>query len=1210
MFLRKIIAQGFKSFADRVTLTLDQRNITGIVGPNGSGKSNVIDAVRWVMGEQNAKMLRGEVSTDIIFSGSEKRKPLAMAEVTLVFDNRNYSAFCPPEYRGEDEISLTRRLYIDGQREYMINRRPARLKDLAGFFAATGLGGRSYSMIQQGQVDRILQAKPEQLREILEEAAGVQVYKQRRAEADRKLQDTDQNLERIEDLLGELSSQMETLEKQAEAARRYKDLTTLIRDTDMELMGQNYKLFSAKQDSIAAEKEELLLKEVAVGQQITEYESKHSAIKAELEATDPELNKINESITVLRENVASTEAQLNSKRSVLLSTQESLTSLKEELDGMRHSFIEQEQQMHQAKEQFELAAEEAETLEGQIEFFAEERETTGEQSLILEQRYEDQRIEISECEKRRDIKRAERAALEKEFSETKRMMNEHTEVVTELEQSISENQILLDGMRVKERNQQSSLEQQTASQQRFEVEYSQLQTKLQKLAALKAEKRETLLASKTKLELLSSFEEQHENDLRSFCQQLPTDLDGKVCYLIDHLSLNSSSSDLSPAALRTIEDWLERLAISDSAIINSLTAELSNQQMSGIKATLADEHSPVGLNWARQHQLSKLASVLDIINVTENPLLAKIIEQAIDGVFIAKGELDLNLLEKDTHTPSLIIFSDGSTLEANSKQLTLGQLSDTHGSLTRKQEIATLSTQASSLEAELQQTEQSIHKMESTADDLNTKLESTRSQAKRIQESIYELRAEIRSTEQASEYRRTELSKLNKQFSDQSVSYEQYASRLESLIHELKGLDEQISNGRHSLEEVKVDLEDCRVRQEEANTQWEERRLDLQSIKTRAETLREHLERDQVSHAERDKVLEAKKQQIEKAESSASQGESEVESLSVLLRDYLEARSECEDKLSQIKANSSETLAKLRDSELKIAEAKKIAFECKSKASELTIESERASIALANIASQAMEKYSLEIAKLSIEIISGYDPSTKAKKVTQYKKELLSLGDVNLTAIEAYEELSKRHQFIDEQKNEVLKAKEKLQEAIHEIEESTKDKFLEMFTTLNVEFSNLFPILFPRGEGSLHLNDQQNPLNAGVEIYVRLPGKKRQNMRLFSGGEKALTAIALIFALLKSKPTPFCFLDEVDAPLDETNVKRYNNVLEALADRFQFIVITHRRRTMEVLDTLYGVTMQEPGVSKVVGVDMNRALPAHLQKSFKEAKPQASTQIN
>ncbi|MDD9950764.1 MAG: chromosome segregation protein SMC [Zetaproteobacteria bacterium] len=1205
MFLRKIIAQGFKSFADKVTLTLDQRNITGIVGPNGSGKSNVIDAVRWVMGEQNSKMLRGEVATDIIFSGSEKRKPLAMAEVTLVFDNRTYSAFCPVEYQGEDEIALTRRLYIDGQREYLINRRPVRLKDIAQFFAATGLGGRSYSMIQQGQVDRILQAKPEQLREILEEAAGVHIYKQRRHDADRKLQDTDTNLERIEDLVNEITTQMATLEKQANEAKRYKSLSHLIRSTEIELMSQNYATFVNKRKQLSTAREEALLKEAALQVEVEQLESKQKSIKEELEATDPELNALTEQITTLREQVAGTEAQLSTKSSILASNKENLATQTTELTQLQTQTVEYEQQIHKAREQFEQAVEEADILESQIEFFAEEKESTAEQVLILEQKIEEYQLELRAYEKKRDMSRMERQSLEKEFAETKRSMNEHTEVVTELEQHLSEHKILLDGMLLKENKLQANMDRVAADKQKIEVNLSQTQYKVEKLQATHTQKREALLATETKLGLLTSYEEKHQNDLRTFCTALPAHLQSQACYLIDHFRFHASANGLDKALLLSIESWLDRLAISSEQYIHEITLELSKHQMSGIHATLttgAQEEVP------HIPGLQPLSSFLEIIHNTNPHDLP--IQDTLCGIFVAPAPLHDELIHNLPQTVQTVFFADGSVYSPKSKQLVLGTPQGAKGSLTRKQEIETLTEVSAQHKLEIERLNLQLSKHQEQLKIFEDQLHEIHQQGKSIQEQVYEIKTEVRASEQESLYKRNELERLQSQFAAQSASYETYASKLETIRQTLKNSDTCIEKNSAAIIELQTDLEDCKGRHDEAQTQWEERRLDVQTLKTRAETLREHFERDTVGQQEQIQRLEQKKSQTHKLELQTKEIENEVASLSVTLQSLLESRAACEEQLAQMRANSSETLQQLRELETQIREAQKMARECKSTSTELGLEDERVQFALSNIHTQALEKYSLVIEETTPKEIENYDAQQAGRQVSQYKKELQSLGDVNMTAIDAYEELAKRNDFIEQQRSEVLEAKEKLLLAIDEIEESTKEKFLEMFHTLNMEFSGLFPILFPRGEGSLHLTDEEDPLHSGVEIYVRLPGKKRQNMRLFSGGEKALTAIALIFALLKSKPTPFCFLDEVDAPLDETNVKRYNNVLEALADRFQFIVITHRRRTMEVLDTLFGVTMQEPGVSKVVGVDMNKSLPSHLQKSFKEKSSSTHATLN
>ena len=1200
MFLKKIVSNGFKSFADKITITLDKTHITGIVGPNGSGKSNVIDAVRWVMGEQNAKMLRGEKATDIIFAGSEKRKPLGMAEVSLVFDNNEGSPFCPPEYRHEPEITLTRRLYIDGQREYFINRKQCRLKDIVSFFTSTGLGGRSYSMIQQGQVDRILQAKPEQIREILEEAAGISIFKQRRNEARKKLEKTQVNLSRIEDIVAEIDRQMETLKEQVEKAEKWQGLTQELRQKELGLFAHNHLHFKHKEQEIRTEIEENTLKEVACVEQISVFEEKYDELKQTLSDSDPELNALSEEITVLREKIASSEASLLSVDQLLENGDSQLATFDSDLQEEQNSLLRSEEELTAIRERLDGAEKELEDIDITLESLNESFELSQEESLVYNNKINDLGEELRNLERFLENNKIRRETIEKDYSRSSKVMHEHTEKLLTLEEEYSHAQIIVEGMSIKRGHHRKGLEKEAEEKNKLELSIKQRSEKI-KHEKEKHEKLKTkFLEAKAHLNSLIEIDKNSEDTL-GIIKKLRSEeeLENSFQLLTDYIGFSPTFSLLPQPVKASFERWAEKLLVQNEEHLQSISKVLAEKKVGGIGAYILTEKEVPDSQFIATYDLSPLSEHL-------------IVDDSIDGLSSCLNTLyyyDGEELPPELGSlipEGMTIFTPLGIALSSSRDIVIGASSE-QGALSRKETIEKLRQDVDSLAHKLGLWDEKITglegKNEEEADNL-TKLDKTIFQKN---QDLLELTSELKTKEIQLLHLKEQIGVSKKEYASLEEACDQYGSELEELNNSDLALTQEFDQTKLSLEDAKLDADNLKDQAAEMSRQLEQKKIEHASVKSMAHTLKEHYERDQLQVVQLSEKLKKKEEERVILKAKIDESLTRQKELTEDIEGFIYRREELEERLNVKKETNAGLLEELQVIENRLKEARDLSAKAQKSVSEKGLELERVRLGIEGAQAQAKEKYHIDLKEYTFEVIEGFDASSETRKVGSLRSKIESMGLINMMAIDEYRELTERHDFMSAQKNEVISSVNLLELAIEEIEEKSQNKFMDTFTTLNREFSELFPILFPRGEAQITLTDADNPLEAGVEIMVRLPGKNRQNMRLFSGGEKALTAIALIFALLKSKPTPFCFLDEVDAPLDETNVSRYNNVLNALADKFQFIVITHRRRTMEVLDTLYGVTMQEPGVSKVVGVDMSKALPNHLQKAFKEEKRQGAS---
>lgn len=1202
MYLKKIISNGFKSFADKITITLDKTHITGIVGPNGSGKSNVIDAVRWVMGEQNAKMLRGEKATDIIFAGSEKRKPLGMAEVSLVFDNNEGSPFCPPEYRHEPEITLSRRLYIDGQREYFINRKQCRLKDIVSFFTSTGLGGRSYSMIQQGQVDRILQAKPEQIREILEEAAGISIFKQRRNEARKKLEKTQVNLSRIEDIIAELDRQMETLKEQVEKAEKWQGLTQELRNKELSLFAHNHLHFKQKEQEIRSEIEENTLKEVACVEQISVFEEKYDELKQVLSDSDPELNALAEEITVLREKIASSEASLLSVDQLLENGDNQLAAFDADLKEEQTSLQRSEEELAAVSQRLEGAEKELEDIEATVESLNESFELSQEESLVYNNKINDLGEELRNLERFLENNKIRRETIEKDYSRSSKIMHEHTEKLLSLEEDFSRAQIIVEGMSIKRGHHRKGLEKETEEKNKLEIAIKQRSEKIKSEKEKHEKQKSKFFEAKAKLNSLIEIDKNSEDVLGAVKKIRSKDqLEALLPLLTDYIGFSPTFNTLPGPVKASFEKWAEKILVPDEQHLAKVTQILTEKKVGGIAAYILKTN--IDFN-----EMIEFAESYGLVPLTQHLMVDEAIPDiynCLKTLFYSEGDqIPEDISERAP--PGLTIFTASGLAYSSRRDIVIGA-SGEQGALSRKETIEKLRQDVDSLAHKLGLWEEKIANLEHKNNEDTENLSGIDKTIFQKNQDLLELTSELKTKELQLVHLKEQIDTSKKEYTSLEEACDQFGSELEDLKNSDLALAQEFDQTKLSLEDARLDADNLKDQAAEMGRQLEQKKIEHASVKSMAQTLKEHFDRDQLQVKQLSEKLGKKEEERVSLKTKIDESINRQQELTQDIEDYIYRREELEEQLNLKKETNSGLLEELQVIENRLKEARDLSSKAQKSVSEKGLELERVRLGIEGALAQAKEKYHIDLGDYNFELIENFDASSETRKVGALRSKIESMGLINMMAIDEYKELTERHDFMSAQKNEVISSVNLLELAIEEIEETSQNKFMDTFTTLNKEFSELFPILFPRGEAQITLTDSESPLEAGVEIMVRLPGKNRQNMRLFSGGEKALTAIALIFALLKSKPTPFCFLDEVDAPLDETNVSRYNNVLNALADKFQFIVITHRRRTMEVLDTLYGVTMQEPGVSKVVGVDMSKALPAHLQKAFKEEKRQGAS---
>jgi chromosome segregation protein len=1201
MHLKKITIDGFKSFADKVVLTFD-KGITGIVGPNGSGKSNVIDAVRWVMGEQNAKNLRGEKAIDIIFAGSDRRKALTLAEVSLTFDNTEDTGICPPEYRHEPEITLGRRLYADGEREYFINRKPCRLKDIVQFFALTGLGGRSYSMIQQGQVDRILNAKPEDVREILEEAAGTLIYKQRKLEAQKKLEETGLNLSRVEDILREVEKQQNSLENQVEKARLWKELADQLRELELKLFSHNFHYFKEKLTLLEEQMTEEQNQEVSQLSSLASWESRYEELQQILADADPELAVLGEQFTVIRESIARAEALISSSLSRVNNNEERLADIDRELSEETLHLRSLEEQVAKFELELTEAESDAERLRALISEFQNEVDAVDESANVFKSKIDDYEDEVKNIDRLMENNRLRQESIGKEVERIKVSRQSMSERIDLLESEALSALEAVARWEEKAAGQQSGLDKEIREKHEREGILAQSYHDMKDAQVLRDQGREKyheVRARLTSLEELVSGATDVAASWATLCDK-EGDLSAISPGLIaHHVAFKNTAEELPKKVLTAFENWSERLVVTDADCMSDLVRMCQRHNVGGMPVMLLNKSRAVNPEsiaaWTAKTGAERLGQYLNTGNAPQE------IRDLIDCVYL----LHVVQLDKATLTDmpeGLVVFtSQGLLIQGSSDFFIAG--SATGGILSRKAEQETLAKQLKELERSVAQSQASIDELDlrinenrQIVGDIDQKLQGQNKE-------VLAVMAELQSARQTSENKKELADQAKAQVAHMSEQEDQLEKELLGLAESIKSMDKDRTVAAEEADQLRQEFASIDDRREELTRQNQQREIDLAKAEMRAQQLRENRKLSQAQlELVQNKLTRRYEEQsrltseIEESRIAHKKAESDIEIL-ILERDDLQS------KINEKRDANASVHEELKVVDSRLRECRDLQAKLQKSLNEKNLEAERIKLGIESLITQTQEKYQLVLAEIPFVRDEEFDLEKSARTCSQLRSKIDNIGPVNIMAMQEYEELTERRSFITTQRDEITASIEVLNTAISEIELTSRDKFEVVFQVINKNFGELFAILFPGGEASLELTNKEDPLAGGVELMVRLPGKTRKSMSLCSGGEKALTAISLIFALLKTKPTPFCFLDEVDAPLDEANVGRYNRVLEALSAQFQFVVITHNRRTMEVLDSLYGVTMQEGGVSTVVGVDMKKDLPAHLKKAFKDIKP-------
>jgi chromosome segregation protein len=1173
MKIKRLEIKGFKSFPDKTVFEF-KPGITGIVGPNGCGKSNVMEAIRWVMGEQRTRSLRAKKMDDIIFNGSENRKPVGMAEVRLILANDGGSSH--PSMADYDEIMIARRLFRDGESQYELNNIPCRLSDITDFFLDTGVGKNSYAIIEQGRVDMVVASKPEDRRVLIEEAAGINRYKSRREAALKKLEQTQHNLERISDVIREVKRQHSSLKRQASKAERYRRLSERLRNLD--LATQSYRC-TQLQHSHRVASDQLELQK----RSLIERESLFASLEARLEADRVAALDAEKTLKEVMEALHRTDIELTSARGKI---ERHAAQIAQAREGRERGLREQEAAGRRSREASHRK-QELEQSKSELDSELKSAAATLQEALTGTKAKE---RELDACRKRVEtLKEAAFQNLQRTAQENnrrERLTRRGTEIDATANKIAKEIEEISAGLFSDVARHDTLLGEATeTAKQRDLAEHenevlalalSEAKTRIGGLRKEISELDNRLARDSARVESLEELRrEYHGYDrgvrflMKNRDSLIPEALLGPLAELIE------VPADYQKAATAILGARLGHLVVSSP---RDAILALDRLKESGEgRSTLIPLRPRPGAQDGNGEVPEGATSLKSVVRFRDG--CDSLWEFLLGRCFVVDNLRDaVEIWEKNGIVADLVT-RDGEVVTRHG-EITGGCHDESHEELFEKRrEIEELRGRMETIRAAIAEKSAALVSEESRAADLGSRIDEQKRvtqdltvQEVRIKKDVERFAAQI-----ATARRKTEVLELEKQ---------RLASEKDGLAAELEAVGESLENLARKQKDLENEKQDASRKVEElaasVNTE-SERTSELRVRTAQLEERKRSLDREYQSAVELTAQLEKRLALVrEDLERSAAEGKrlsEELEATREREKELMREREAHGVDAEKLKRSCETLTVQVKSLEQESGAARKEIMSLREAVHTLEMETARLEQSLEGIVEKVVERYAVDPRTLS-----SPESLPSEEEIEGLRSQIEALGEVNLAAIAECAQAEERLTFLVEQESDLKSAVESLYATINKINRTTRERFREAFDSINTKFQEIFPYLFRGGEARLQLTDENDLLETGVEIVARPPGKRKQNMDLLSGGEKALTAVALIFSIFLIRPSPFCLLDEVDAPLDDANLVRFNEMLRDISDRTQFLVITHNKRSMEEADSLYGVTMEEPGVSAVVSV--------------------------
>lgn len=1180
MYLKALEIQGFKSFPDKTVLNFGE-DITAIVGPNGSGKSNISDAIRWVMGEQNSRQLRGAKMEDVIFGGTEKRRAMGFAQVTLVIDNTEHIF-----NRDEAEVAVTRRYYRSGESEYYINRQSVRLKDVNELFMDTGMGREGYSIIGQGKIDEILSVRSDDRREVFEEAAGISKYRHRKEESERKLQRTEENLVRINDKITELELQVEPLRKQAETAKKYLVLRDELRTLEISVWLENLQKLKADRLKLQADFETAQADQKKAQDELDRVYAKAEECSRLLHENDCAAEEKRGRISALESAIGEHESAAAVARTTAQHHAETIERMDREMSESRsrtESLHEQMQVMARRMEEIDASAR---TLENEIAALCEEMRGSSDAAAAAAAQLEQLRRREAQEVAGAAQAQAELSAITAGSDEIAQRTAELTEELTQSEEKLTQTR------REAAQNEKellSAREEEQAAANIIGGHSLKMEGRQRRAKESIEQKNQLSLQEKTisdRIRLLSEMEKEYEGFskavkivMRAAEARTLSGIHGPVGNLIH------TDKDCSVAIEIALGGALQHIVVDTKNDGKNAIGLL--KQRDGGRATFLPLDTIRGRS-LRENGLENEYGFVGIASklVRCDRRYGSVIENLL-GATVVVEDLDCGIQMAKRHDNRFrIVTLDGQVINAGGS-MTGGSVSRNAGILSRSGELEQLHKKLKKIQSQLQDATLLAESANRELQKAQYELEVARDQQRQANDRVLTLEGRknhydmlIESLEQQQESLRIQKENLQKRSTDDAGRMDtirrtiaDFTARAEETREEIEMLQRRQETARQGLGEMTDRLTEKKAQQAALSAEGESARRSMEDLSR----LRESLEGE---HTDRESLRAQMEQAMAQARAEEERQQQEARELRGGIEEHRQALQKLSEEKMALETRRSQTdrLSRTCNDTLLNCEREVTRLEGKLNGSALEEK---------QILDKLWERYELSHSDAQALRIELESVPKATRRIGELNREIKGLGAINIGAIEEFDRVNTRYTYLSDQRNDVEKAKEELLGIIEEITKQMTEIFATQFEILKQSFQETFLELFGGGRATLELEDENDILRCGIEIKAQPPGKQLKTLSLLSGGEKAFVAIALYFAILKVHPTPFCVMDEIEAALDESNVVRYARYMRRIAGKTQFIVITHRRGTMEEADVLYGITMQERGVSTVLTANLN-----------------------
>nr|WP_315527029.1 chromosome segregation protein SMC [Carnobacterium maltaromaticum] len=1189
MYLKKIEIAGFKSFADKTTIEF-VNGVTAVVGPNGSGKSNITEAIRWVLGEQSAKSLRGGRMNDVIFAGSESRKQLNLAEVTLVLENEDH--FLPLDF---SEISITRRLHRNGDSEFYLNKQSCRLKDIVDLFMDSGLGKESFSIISQGKVEAIFNSKPEDRRSIFEEAAGVLKYKTRKKKAEQKLFETEDNLNRVQDIVYELEDQIEPLREQSSIAKDYVMQKEQLSEVEIALTVVEVEMLKEKWLANKNQAETLATEISEARQELQTAETTVADLREKRQKMDAQLDESQARLVELVKTYEQTEAQKKVLSERSKNTKENREQFEQSKAKLEVKIQELDQQLADLTKDLTEKQEYERELRGTLAAAEKEQKMFNQNSSVTVESLRDDYVDLMQ---KQTTLRNEQGYLEKTFLQASQKNMKSDATVRALESDsalakakVQEKQLELSAV---QKNLATKLLGHQEIQSDLQKNRYDLETNEQKMY----EALRLMQQAKAKRDSLADLNEDYAGFYQGVKEILKRKREiggvvGAVAELIDVPKETEVAIDIALGAAS------QNVVVEDEESGRKGITYLKQKRLGRATflplTTIKPRYLPSNVVQTVKGNEGYLGIASQLVRYPEK--VATVIENLLGTTIVARDLTSANQIARSIQFKYRVVTLEGDIMNAGGSMTGGASKKGNQGSIfARKNELSNLNQQISSMEATLEAKEIDVRALKQQVKKQELELEELRVLGEKERLKEQQLKNDVELYEEKEKRLTRELKAYTFEFQEAKEETEHYHQRTAEITAEMSEISTEMENINRQIDLISSENDKRTQLQASANQRVHEVTAQLAVAKEQVTSLVKEQKRLEDSL------------QVEK-ESLASL----VEQLELMINSdgsHQLTKGDLEEKLAEIEVEKTafeETILSMKEERYTLEERidefdrtvaaknnqQHILLEQRSKAE---VAMNRHDVEIENRLGHLSEEYGLSFDFAKVNHVLELSLEDARQKVKLLKRGIEELGSVNLGAIDEFERVNERYSFLTEQRDDLLTAKASLFETMDEMDEEVKKRFSEVFFAIRDKFSIVFPQMFGGGYAELRLTDPEDLLNTGIDIIAQPPGKKLQNLSLLSGGERAFTAIALLFSIIQVRPVPFCILDEVEAALDEANVARFGRYLSRFEGDTQFIVITHRKGTMEEADVLYGVTMQESGISKIVSVRLEEVEEKGLVK--------------